>query len=286
MARPVRVVSAARAVFLSLALGSALARAGADAPAAEEPAGGTKEGAVIVPAANVADDGGAVRPANVSYGSGARLRWVTVPAWMLNLFTKKNVPLSSWGTGISVFRRKGNFDLVGSFNYQNMSPSDGNWLGKNQNAVVDTDLVQFRGLALYSVDISFIWHQMFTDWIGIHYGAGVGVGIVAGEILRTSDDSSLCTADNASDLSQCHPAHVACTGSTCSEPQLQGLGPGMDSPTTPHRFSDPNVPPIVPIVNVVIGVDFRLPRVRGWEATIEGGFYDAFFLGGAVGYTF
>jgi hypothetical protein len=26
--------------------------------------------------------------------------------------------------------------------------------------------------------------------------------------------------------------------------------------------------------------------VRGWEAKIEGGFYNAFFLGGGVGYTF
>jgi hypothetical protein len=33
-------------------------------------------------------------------------------------------------------------------------------------------------------------------------------------------------------------------------------------------------------------VDFRLPQVRGWEAKLETGFYDAFFVGAAVGYTF
>jgi hypothetical protein len=239
-----------------------------------------------VPAADAADDGGVVRPADLAYGTGARLRWVTMPAFMLNLFTKKNVPLSSWATGVSFFRRKGNFDLVGTFTYQNMSPADGNWLGKNHDATVDTDFVQFRNLALYGVDISFIWHHMFTDWIGMHYGAGVGVAIVGGEILRTSNDSALCTEDNAGNLSECHPRNVTCTDATCNEQQLRALGPGMDTPTTPHRFSEPNVPPVVPIVNVVVGVDFRLPRVRGWEAAIEGGFYDAFFLGGAVAYTF
>jgi hypothetical protein len=72
----------------------------------------------------------------------------------------------------------------------------------------------------------------------------------------------------------------------CSDKSLAALGPGVDSPDNPHRFVDGNVPPAVPIVNVVVGVDFRLPQVRGWEAKIEGGFYDAFFLGGAVGYTF
>jgi len=43
---------------------------------------------------------------------------------------------------------------------------------------------------------------------------------------------------------------------------------------------------VVPILNAVLGVDFRVPTLRGWEARIEGGFYDAFFLGGGVGYTF
>ena len=64
------------------------------------------------------------------------------------------------------------------------------------------------------------------------------------------------------------------------------LLPGPDNPTDPHRFADPNVPPVLPILNMVIGIDFRLPQLRGWEAKIEGGFYDAFFLGGGVGYTF
>ena len=54
----------------------------------------------------------------------------------------------------------------------------------------------------------------------------------------------------------------------------------------PHQFADANKPPVLPIINLVVGFDFRLPQVRGWEAKIEGGFYNAFFLGGGVGYTF
>ena len=290
MARPARAASVAIAAFLLVTVGRAervRAAGESEAPPAEGTfPSGTPGARVMVPPEEAADDGSVVRPADLSYGTAARLRWVSVPAWMLNLFTKHNMPLSSWGTGVSFFRRKGNFDLVGSFMYQNISPADGNWLGKGYDAATQTDLVQFRGLALYGADISFVWHQMFTDWIGMHYGAGVGVAIVGGDVLRTSDDPALCTEDNAGDLSKCHPRAVTCTGSSCSEQQLRGLGPGMDTPTTPHRHYDPNVPPVVPIVNVVLGIDFRLPKVRGWEATIEGGFYDAFFLGGGVGYTF
>jgi len=230
-------------------------------------------GGAIVPAAELAEDAGPTRPLDLSYGVAARLRWVTVPGWLLNLFTKKNVPLSSWGTGIEFFRRKANFDFVLSLGYQNMSPSDGNWLGSGNKAASETNFVQFQSLALYSIDAAFVWHTAFNDWIGMHYGAGFGLGIVGGKIVRTIDDNGLCTEANAGDLSQCHPA--ACTATSCTAAQVQG---------SPHPSSD--VPPAIPIINAVLGLDFRLPKVRGWEARLEGGFFDAFYLGGGVGYTF
>jgi hypothetical protein len=225
------------------------------------------------------------RAPNVSYGVGARLRWVSVPKWMLNLFTKKNVPLSSYAVAGEFYRRKGEFDFILSIGYQNMSPPDGNWLGKNHDASIDTDYVQFKGLGFAGVDLSFVWHTFFNDWFGMHYGAGLGLGIVTGHMLRTSNFSG-CTEANAGDYTKCHPIGADCPPSGCTDASLAALGPGPDDPQMPHRFTDGDVPPVLPIVNVVVGVDFRLPRVRGWEAKLEGGFYDAFFLGGGVGYTF
>ncbi len=206
-----------------------------------------------------------VRPANLSYGVAVRLVWVSVPGWLLNQFTKKNVPLSSWGTGIQAFRRKGNFDIALAFNYQNMSPPNGNWLGSSATAATDVSYLQFRSFALYGFDASFIWHAFFTDWFGMHYGAGVGIGIMGGDILRTKALDGNCTAANAGDPNQCTHNSIASIASTA---------PLAD------------VPAAVPILNAVLGVDFRVPTLRGWEARIEGGFYDAFFLGGGVGYTF
>jgi hypothetical protein len=201
------------------------------------------------------------RPADLAYGVAAQLRWVSVPSWLLNAFTKKNVPLSSWGTGISGFRRKGNFEIALSFNYQNMSPPDGNWLGSSDAAATNTNFLHFQNFALYAVDVSFIWHAFLTDWFGLHYGAGIGLGILSGHIVRTYDHNGNCTEANAGDPSMCTPGPAA-------------------------PFNSPDVPAAVPIINVQLGVDFRLPKVRGWEARIEGGFYDAFYLGGGVGYTF
>ena len=206
-----------------------------------------------------------VRPADLAYGVSAQLRWVSIPSWLLNAFTKQNVPLSSWGTGLSVFRRKGNFDIALSFNYQNMSPPAGNWLGSSNNAMTDVSYLQFQSFAMYGFDFSFLWHNYFTNWFGIHYGAGVGIGILGGNIQRTKALDLNCTAQNAGDPNQCTHNSIA---------SQRSAGPLAD------------VPPAVPIFNVQLGVDFRVPRLRGWEARLEGGFYDAFYLGGGIGYTF
>jgi hypothetical protein len=258
------------------------------------PAEGAAPGGAIVPADTAA--GGVTNPGR-KWDIGVRLvpiRWVSVPGWMLNLFTQKNVPLSSWGTGFGVFGRRGNFAVMGSFNYMNMSPPDGNWLGPGaleHPAGTDTDYVQFRSLALWALDVSVIWNALFTDWFGMHWGAGIGVGKVSGHILRTSNGSG-CTPANAGDVTQCHPIGVDCSTGVCNEMQLAATelpnngGAKADTSTTPHRFTETSVPPALPIVNVLVGVDFRLPNTKGWEATIEGGFYDAFVLGFSIGYTF
>jgi hypothetical protein len=230
----------------------------------------------LAPSIELAEEPLPARPPDVSYGVAARLRWVSVPGWLLNAFTKKNMPLSSWGTGIELFRRKANFEVVVSFSYQSLSASDGNWLGSGNNAATDTNFVQFQHLALYGIDAAFIWRAAFNKWLGVHYGAGFGIGIVGGHILRTIDNSGDCTDANAGDPTQCHPANVTCTASSCNDAQLQAAG----------RFVSSDVPPVLPIINVVLGLDFRVPKVRGWEAKIEGGFYDAFYLGGGIGYAF
>jgi len=259
------VIAAASRLALadqSVAAPAAVAPAPAEPAAVAAPV--AADGATTPPPRDLGEEQPIARPADLSYGVAARLRWVTVPAFLLNLFTKKNVPLSTWGTGVEVFRRKGDLDIVLALSYQNMSPSDGNWLGSDNDPATQTNFVHFDGLALYGLDASFIWHNHFTDWFGIHYGAGFGIGIVAGHIDRTVIHNAACTDATAGDTSVCKP--VAANGD--------------------HSMVSGDVPPVVPIINVQAGVDFRVPKLRGWEARLEGGFYDAFYLGGAVGYTF
>jgi hypothetical protein len=215
------------------------------------------------PAPDLGEEQPVAAPKNVAYGVAARLRWVSVPSWLLNAFTKNNVPLSSWGTGAELFRRDGNFDFAVGFTYQNMSPPDGNWLGSSADPTKDVNFVHFDHFALWGFDASFRWHTFFNQWLGLHYGAGFGLGVLSGHIIRAY--ASGCTAANVSDTSTCKPD----PNNTMNQPFVSG-----------------SVPSAVPILNVNLGVDFRIPRTKGLEFRLEGGFYDAFFLGGVVGYAF
>lgn len=214
------------------------------------------------PEVELGDEPPPAPPPDLWYGAAARLRWVSVPRWLLDTFTKNNVPLSSWATGLELFRRKGNFEFAVAFNYVNLSPPDGNWLGSSSDPATQVNFVHFDHFGMFAFDAAFIWHTYLNDWFGLRYGAGFGLGVLSGRVVRTTAGNGQCTAQNAGDTSVCAP------------------GPN-DQP-----FTSDSVPGAVPILNVDLGMDFRIPRAKGLEVRLDGGFYDTFFLGGAVGYAF
>ena len=70
-------------------------------PAAAEKAATADEGSTGAPGAasqtpppppvDLGEEMAPVRPADLAYGVAAQLRWVSVPSWLLNAFTKHNV---------------------------------------------------------------------------------------------------------------------------------------------------------------------------------------------------
>jgi hypothetical protein len=243
--------------------------------------------AAVVPAAPEM-----IKPVNEPHFGGAfRARWITLPSWFLGMFTKANRALSSYGVGVEGFRRKRDAENPNRFweislglGYQNMSPPDGNWLGKGKNPAVDTDWVQFKNFGFWTIDFSYLSRQFFNDVFGVHYGAGLGLAIIQGDVLRTS--SANCRAGNLS-TKECRPS--VCTNGVCTETELSNSTKNnqngeSDAPEHPHRFREGSIPGAIPIINLVTGVDFRIPSVPGLEFRAEGGFYNALFLGAAVAY--
>jgi hypothetical protein len=221
-------------------------------------------------------------PHAVSYSAGFRVRYISVPGWLLGAFTQNNMPLNSASIAGEFIRRKSNLDIVGSMDLSFMSPSDGNWLGNNHPAATDTDYVQFDGFKVLSFDATFIWHHALAEKWQLEYGAGVGLGIVMGRILRTSDYGGSCATDPGN-VQTCHP--ILCANGPCTEAQLAASMTGApDGPASPHRFEDSNVPPVIPIVNLLAGIVYQVQeRTR---MRLEAGFRNAFFLGLASEYQF
>jgi hypothetical protein len=164
-----------------------------------------------------------------------------------------------------------------------MSPPDGIWLGKGKDINADADLVQAKGFGLITFDAAYVLRQYFSPYFGIHYGAGLGLGIVRGKILRTS-----ATHDPNTGKTEVVVAGV-CGGANppCTDAQLKNTEGTPDlGPTGPHRFQETSIPSAIPIINLLFGLDFPvpLPDKSNLEFRLEGGFYDGFFVGLTAGY--
>ncbi len=290
MARAIRNrVSAAVPAMVAALVAAATARAQTAAPAAPiapEPAA-AGEGAAPTPTVSAE----ALPTARtVFYGGALRARWISVPSWLLGLFTKLNVPLSAYSLGGEFFRRKGDLDLSLSISWQRLSPPDGNWLGKSKPADQETDYLQFRGLGAVSFDASFIWRTALSEIVDLRYGAGLGLAIVTGKLYRTSAGG--CTPQNAANEKECFPRVPGCNGAgfvgPCPDQPLKASQGQVDhGPGDPHRFVEDDVPGAVPVINVLLGLGFRIPNVKGLELRVDGGyFFPAFFLGGGTAYVF
>lgn len=233
-----------------------------------------------------------LQPENMAtrYGLGLRMRWVSVPSWILKRFAKQYVALSSYSIALEGLRRvkfkdnpTGSWEIAMGIGYQNMTPGDGNWLGKNEIARDNTDFVEVRGLGLITWDLTFVGRQYFGPYFGLHYGAGLGLGVVKGEVLRTS--AANCTEQNAGNTRLCKP--LVCLGPSCTEVELKASEGQPDlGPDNPHRFKENTIPGAIPILHLLFGLDFPIPSVNGLEFRLEGGLYDVFFLGGTMGYIF
>jgi hypothetical protein len=221
----------------------------------------------------------------VRYGLAVRGRWITVPSWLLGVFLDQSKSLSSYSTGIEGFRRSGDFDFVLGVSWQAMSPPDGNWLGKGKKSAVDTDYIQFKSFGAISVDAAFILRTELNPYVYLRYGGGIGIGITTGKMLQTSDGTPGC-ATSPGDTTKCYPVlSPPCAAGPCTESELKNSEGNTDSPQSGSRFKSTDIPAVYPIINLVTGLDFKIPNADGLEVKIDVGyFFPYFFVGGGVAY--
>ena len=225
------------------------------------------------------------------HGIGIHVRGLFIPTWFLGLFLNASTPLNSAAIGGEYVRRKGNYDLVASVNFGFYSPADGNYLGRGKSPAIDTDYIQFRNLNVLAFEAAFVRHHYFLPWLSLVYGAGLGLGIVLGDIFRISAYQGNCHADNVGNLDQCNPVNPADTVGLqkwrdnrdawlADAPKCEG----KDSPTSPCQFREDAVWPVIPIVHLLLGVNFKINEQ--FSVRVDGGFHNAFYVGAGGHYFF
>jgi hypothetical protein len=227
---------------------------------------------------------------DVLYGAGLHLRGIFVPEWFLNAFLDSSTALNSVSLGGEFVRRKGNFDLVATINFGFYSPPDGTYLGNGKNPAYDADYLQFRDLNVLTFDVSFLWHHDFTKWLSLVYGAGLGLGIVLGDIYRISNFQGNCTPENLKNLSQCNPVRpgnyddLAQWNNNRDAWLNANTRNGPDTPQAPHLYREEGKWPVIPMVHLLIGLNFKINEQI--SVRVDGGFHDAFYVGAASHYFF
>jgi len=215
--------------------------------------------AEATPAAEPEGGDAALQARTVKWGVGARLRYVFMPRSILNLFVDQSQPMSSVGFGAQLVRRKGDFDVIFALEYEGVAADEGFWTENGGNpSQGDTDYVTFDGFALLGLDVGFVWHKSLHPRVDLRYGAGVGLGFVLGDYTQID---------------------ASCPGIT-------DTGNVNDSTCTrlPTSETNKNKPPVVPIVNVLIGA--RIKANDQISINVEFGFRDMFFLGVGSDYIF
>jgi hypothetical protein len=192
------------------------------------------------------------------FGVGLRLREVFIPKGLIELFVERAAGGGNHlGYGLEVVRRKGNFEISLGFEYESLAAGDGVWIDKgDQIPTDDPDLVEFDNFGWVGADVSFIWQQELAKMVALRYGAGIGLGVILGDVLRTDYH---CTTDDVN---------------SCSN----------DTTGANQRTPEDAIPPVFPIINFLIGVQIR--PTDNIAINIEGGLRTLPFLGTTVAYYF
>jgi len=222
------------------------------------------------------DPTAATEPKNeVEYGVGLRLRNVRIPQFELGLFMEESPGgTSNFGLGVDLTRRRGNVELQLGFEFEHIQPPEGVYIesGKNVAAGDEADYIlgpdrADSSLGWFTVEFTFLNHSEIAKNFFIRYGGGAGLGIVTGSLKRID---------------------VACNGATNSNNEPGCVPPGINGGTaSPTQGGTPvtyDLPPVFPVVNAIIGVQYRpMPKAT---INFEMGIRTLFFLGFSGSYFF
>ncbi|MDB4952502.1 MAG: hypothetical protein JWO36_71 [Myxococcales bacterium] len=167
-----------------------------------------------------------------AWGMGVKVRRAWVTPYVQKLFMG-DVPGTATmdGAGLDFTRRTGSSEVVFGFGYDRLDAIDGYYLEKGGDPLVPgkVDYVTFHNPHWWTAELSIINHAQIHKFLEFRYGAGIGLGLIRGTILKTS---AICTGSNIQQDCMPDPAGML-----------------MNHPA--------DIPPVLPVVNILVGLQFR-----------------------------
>jgi hypothetical protein len=255
------------------------------APAATEPAAPESADAAFLDGKKTEEekllaapevDKGALRAEETGksyYLLGARLRWIMVPTWFIDMFgvdirtnDGRHLLVNNVGVGGEFIWRKDGMDITAAITWIGLSWKDGvAFKGSGEEANSWEVVSNSLSTLLFSAD--FIWSTSFTDWFAITYGAGLGIGI---PITPGGDGIVRTESRSPNPLSACRSSDIG-SNAWCGEGEQYNA-----------RYKLPTG--IVPWINFLLGMRFK-PH-RNVAIYVDTGFGIGFQLGVRGGYIF
>lgn len=168
----------------------------------------------------------------VEWGFGVQVRQLHASRWALERFWE-DVPggAKENGIGINFTRRSPTLEFVFTLGYDELDARDGNYLELGEDPLEPGTVanLDFQKLAQITIEGTIIGRAKLHKILMIRYGAGLGIGIVRGEVIQTDQ---LCTSDRIQEDCAADPD-----------------GEKMNEPA--------DVPPVLPVVNILVGLEFR-----------------------------
>jgi hypothetical protein len=216
--------------------------------------------------------------APLEYGVGIRIRDVFLPQSAIGLLVN-HVPggVSNGGLGIDLTRRRGTTELQLGLEYEHLNAPEGVWINRGDTVPgAEADYLlspehsgnQFGWL---TIEFTFFNHKPINDWLSFRYGAGLGLGILTGEVDHYNIRCA-AGATNANPEPGCVPPRFN-GGGTYTDPQ-----PGQEVQVAY------GTPPVFPVLNLIVGLQFK-PSDK-MTVNIEGGIRTLPFFGVDASYFF
>jgi hypothetical protein len=198
----------------------------------------------------------------------------------LNRFVERSAGgAANFGYGIDLIRRKGNLELQLGFEFEHVNVGQGVWIergktvpGDDPDYILSPDS-SGHNLGWFTFEFTFLNHSPINKWVSIRYGGGLGLGIITGEL----DHYNIHCAAGATN---------AAPEPGCTPPRFGGNGQYTDDnsvPTGEMQFKY-NLPPVFPVVNAIIGVQFK--PIDKLTINIETGIRTLPFFGVSSAYFF